>query len=151
MDVRVIEEEGRTSLEVRILCAPDDGRVPRIVRCLRQASGALVGYEAPGSPAKRRIPLDELLYVETRGGPALLHLADGSVLESPLRLFELEGVLSDAEFVRASRQAIVGFDHVRAIRPENNGRLVLELEGGERVLVTRTYARSIRQKIGIVG
>ena len=149
MNVRVIEEEGRTSLEVRVFCAPGDARVERIRHCLRLASGKLVGYPSPGSPGKRIVPLDDLLYVETKGGPALLHLADGTVLESPLRLFELEGALVDAEFVRTSRQAIVNFGRVVSIRPELNGRLVLGLEGGERLLVTRSYAKSIKQMIGI--
>jgi hypothetical protein len=52
MEIRVTEEKGRAHLEVTILCAPGDPRVPRIVRHIRAASGTIVGYEEPGSPER---------------------------------------------------------------------------------------------------
>jgi hypothetical protein len=149
MEIRVTEEQGRSHLEVTILCAPGDARVPRIVRHIRAASGTIVGYEEPGSPERRVINLDELAYLETSGSHSLLHLTDGNVLESPMRLYELEGALEGYEFVRISRQEIVNFDHVRKVRPEANGRLVLDLDGGARVLVTRSYSASIKRILGI--
>lgn len=149
MNVRVIEEEGRTSLEVTILCKPGDARVPRIVSHLRAAAGSIVGYAEPGSPEKRVVKLDDLLYLETLGGNALLHLVDGSTLESPMRLFELEEALEETEFVRASRQTIVNFDHVAAVCSAGSGRLVLKLDGGTKVLVTRSYAPGVKSLLGI--
>jgi DNA-binding LytR/AlgR family response regulator len=66
-----------------------------------------------------------------------------------MRLYELEEALEGYEFVRISRQEIVNFDHVRKVRPEANGRLVLELNGGTRVLVTRSFSASIKRILGI--
>jgi hypothetical protein len=149
MDIRVIEEEGRRTFEIEIFCAPGDKRVPRIERHLRAAAGVIVGYESPGSITKRVVSLDDLLVVSTEGGNALLHLADGTVLESPMRLLELEEALDGTEFVRTSRQEIVNFDRVKKIRPESSGRLMLELDGGSRVLVSRSYAPIIKGILGI--
>ena len=150
MDVRVIEEEGRRSVEVRVYCAPGDPRAGRIVERLRVAEGRLVGYAPDGSVAKRVIPLDDVLLVETTDRRALIRTLSGETLESPMRLFELEGALDGTEFVRVSRQALVNFDHVRSIRPELYGRLVLELTGGGSVLVSRSYTGDIKEKIGAV-
>lgn len=148
MDVRVVEEEGRRQIEVVIRCAPADPRVDRIVRCLRAAAGRLVGYESPSSPERRLIPLDQVALVEVGDDRALIRTVDGCTLESPQRLFELEVALVGTEFLRVSRQVIVNFDKVTSIRPEPSSRLVLELEGGQRVVATRTYAQAVRDKIG---
>lgn len=44
-----------------------------------------------------------------------------------MRLFELEDTLGSMEFVRVSRQTLVNIDCAAAVRPELNGRLVLEM------------------------
>lgn len=149
MDIRVVEEAGRTAMEVTILCAPADPRVTRVVRRLRSLGGGLVGYEPGGGIERRLVAADEVLSIETSEGRAYLHLADGPNLESPLRLFELEDLLAGTEFVRASRQELVNLGHVRSIRPEVGGRLVLVLDDGSSVLASRSYAREIKARIGI--
>jgi DNA-binding LytR/AlgR family response regulator len=148
MDVQVIEEEGRSQLEVTVRCAPGDERVGRIVRCLRAATGRLTGYESPTCSERRLIPLSQVALVEVEERRVLIRTVDGRALESPMRLFEVEAALQGTEFVRVSRQVIVNFDKVVAIRPEPNGRMVLELDGGQRAVVTRTYAQAIKEKIG---
>ncbi len=148
MDVRVIEEEGRQQLEVTVRCAPGDERVGRILRCLRAAAGRLAGYESPTSTERRLVSLEQVALVEVEEGRVISRMVSGRTLESPMRLFEVESALQGTEFVRVSRQVIVNFDKVVAIRPEPNGRMVLELEGGQRAVVARTYAQAIREKIG---
>ena len=53
MDIRVVEEKGRSQIEVTILSGPDDQRVSGIVRQLQMADGKLSGY-VPGT-IKRRV------------------------------------------------------------------------------------------------
>ena len=89
----------------------------------------------------------EVLYAETVDGRTFLYGRD-RVLESPLRLYELEEALAGTEFVRASKSLIVNFDHVRALRPYLNARLELVLDNGESVIASRQYAPAIKQKIG---
>ena len=81
----------------------------------------------------------EVLYAETVDGRTFLYGRD-RVLESPLRLYELEEALAGTEFVRASKSLIVNFDHVRALRPYLNARLELVLSNGESVIASRQYA-----------
>jgi len=150
MDIKVIEEEGRSEIEVTVVSAPGDPRVPRIVDKIRAASGRVVGYPNGASIERRMVSLADVTHIETIDGHALIHTLTGETLESPMRLFELAAALDGTEFVRASRQVLVNFDHVTSIRPELNGRLDLELTGSTKVLVTRSFARAIQQKIGIV-
>ena len=150
MEIRVIEEEGRREIEVTVASAPGDPRVPRLVDRIRSAAGRLDGYPDGASVERRVVPLADVTHIDTADGCAHIHTLDGEVLESPLRLFELESALDGTEFVRASRQELVNFDHVTAIRPDLNGRLDLKLSDGEWAVVTRSYARDIKEKIGIV-
>ena len=138
VEVRLIEEKGRCGIEVTIRSAPADEGARRLVERLRALRGRLVGYPEGGSITRRVVPLNEVLLIETSERKAWIILVSGERLESPMRLFELEAALEGTEFVRASRQALVNFDHVRGIRPEPNGKLDLEV-GGRHVPVSRGY------------
>ena len=131
-----------------IVSSPGDPRASRLVEALRAATGRLVGYAPNGDISQKIIPLDQVLYVETTERRAFIRTMDGTTLESPLRLYELEQALEGTEFMRISRQVLVNFDKVVSIVPEPNSRLVLELDGGSRVVATRSYAPDIRRKLG---
>lgn len=149
MDIKTVEEEGRRGIEVTIISAPGDARVPRIVERLHTFDARITGYPSDGTAGRQVIPLDQVVFIETLEKRAYIH-TDGDVFESPMRLFELEDALEDTEFVRASRQVLLNFDHVAAIRPELNGRLVLEMDEGTNLLASRSYATDIKRKIGAV-
>ena len=70
-----------------------------------------------------------------------------SVYESALRLYELEDSLAGLDFLRISRSAIVNFRCIRSIRPELGGRLLMTMENGEQVYVSRQNAVSIKEKL----
>ncbi|WP_039993587.1 LytTR family transcriptional regulator DNA-binding domain-containing protein [Slackia sp. CM382] len=148
MNITLKEEPGRREIEVTIVAAPGDPRASRLVEALRAATGRLVGYAPNGDISQKIIPLDQVLYVETTERRAFIRTMDGTTLESPLRLYELEQALEGTEFMRISRQVLVNFDKVVSIVPEPNSRLILELDGGSRVVATRSYAPDIRRKLG---
>ncbi len=148
MNITLKEEPGRREIEVTIVSSPGDPRASRLVEALRAATGRLVGYAPNGDISQKIIPLDQVLYVETTERRAFIRTMDGTTLESPLRLYELEQALEGTEFMRISRQVLVNFDKVVSIVPEPNSRLILELDGGSRVVATRSYAPDIRRKLG---
>jgi DNA-binding LytR/AlgR family response regulator len=149
MDVKVIEEEGRKEIEVTIRSAPEDPRATRLANRIRAGLGRLIGFSPDGTAHRKLIPLPHVLFVEVRDRRTWVVTDTGERLESPMRLYELETVLEDTEFVRVSRQVIVNLDRVEGIRPEPNGRMVLELPADQYVVVNRSYAADVKEKIGI--
>lgn len=147
MDIRVVEEKGRSQIEVTILSGPDNPRVAGIVRQLQMVDGKLSGY-IPGTINRRMVFLADVAWVQTNGSMALIHLATGETLESSSRLNELEGELSDTEFVRISRQELVNLDYVTGISPAGSGRMLLSL-GEKKLVVSRKYAPEFKRRIGI--
>ena len=147
MEIRVVEEKGRSQIEVTILSGPDNPRVAGIVRQLQMVDGKLFGY-IPGTINRRMVFLADVAWVQTNGSMALIHLATGETLESSSRLNELEDELSDTEFVRISRQELVNLDHVTGISPAGSGRMLLSL-GEKKLVVSRKYAPEFKRRIGI--
>lgn len=132
-------------VEVSIRCPAIDRRVRAIMAAANAADCRLFGTDDAGTFIVE--PAD-VLYAETVDGRTFLYSRE-RVLESPLRLYELEEALAGTEFVRASKSFIVNFDHVRALRPYLNARLELVLSNGESVIASRQYAPAIKQKIGL--
>lgn len=139
MKLTVEERPDLEEAEVTIRCPAIDRRVRAIMATANAVDCRLLGTDGTGTFI---VEPSEVLYAETVDGR-------DRVLESPLRLYELEEALAGTEFVRASKSLIVNFDHVRALRPYLNARLELVLDNGESVIASRQYAPAIKQKIGL--
>ena len=145
MNVTITENPALDDIEASVACPRIDERVQRIVSALGAFDRALVG-ERDG--ATYRLDVDDVCYAETVDGKTFLYTAD-AVYQTPLKLYELEERLAGTEFVRASKQMLVNFDHVASIRPALNARLQLMLDNGEAVIVSRQYAPVIKRKLGL--
>ena len=145
MNVTITENPALDDIEVSVECPRIDEREQRIVSALGAFDRAL-GGERDG--ATYRLDVDDVCYAETVDGKTFLYTAD-AVYQTPLKLYELEERLAGTEFVRASKQMLVNFDHVASIRPALNARLQLMLDNGEAVIVSRQYAPVIKRKLGL--
>lgn len=116
MKLTVEERPDLEEAEVTIRCPAIDRRVRAIMATANAVDCRLLGTDGTGTFI---VEPSEVLYAETVDGRTFLYGRD-RVLESPLRLYELEEALAGTEFVRASKSLIVNFDHVRALRPYLN-------------------------------
>lgn len=145
MNVTITENPALEDIEIAIACPHIDERVQRIMASLGAFDRKLTGTR---DGATHRLDANDVLYAETVDGTTFLYTAE-AVLETPLRLYELEDRLAGTEFVRASKQMLVNFDHVASIRPAMNARLQLMLDNGEAVVVSRQYAPAVKKKLGL--
>ncbi len=145
MHVTLHEDPSLDDVRITVETPVIDERTARIVGALNAFDRRLAG-ELDGRT--HLVPLDDVLYAESVDGRTFLYTHD-RVLQSPLHLYELEEHLAGTEFVRASRQALVNFDHVRSLRPALGARMVLTLSNGEDVLVSRQYASAIKKKLAL--
>lgn len=145
MKLVLTEDPDCPDIEVSILCPAIDGRVQALIAAVNALELKLLG-EADGDT--RIVPAASVLYIESVDGRTFLYRED-AVLESRLRLYELEDLLAGTEFIRASKSALVNFAFVRGLRPHGNGRLQLILANGERLIASRQYAPAIRRKVGL--
>ncbi len=144
MRLSVREDPALDDIEVIIACPQVDRRVRRIVEAV-EMDGMRLACTVDGY--MRMVDAGQVLYAETVDGRTFLYL-ERDVGETGLSLAQLEEGLAGTEFVRASRQVLVNLAHVRGIRPYLNARLELLLSNGERLVVSRQFAPSVKTRIG---
>jgi two-component system response regulator LytT len=143
MKLTIQQDSSLDEVEVTIRCPQMDEAVLRMAAVVRTYDSKLTGMRQgqtyllnPGN----------VCFVQTQEGKSCIYTLQG-VYESTLRLFELERVLAEPDFFRASKWCIVNFRRVVSIRPQMGGRMTLKMENGESVDVSRQYAGWVRAKL----
>ncbi|MDO4545716.1 MAG: LytTR family DNA-binding domain-containing protein [Bacillota bacterium] len=143
MKITLNQDPAFEDTEVIINCPAADEDILRIVALLRIFQQKLTGVK---DGQTHLIDLKELLYIESVDKKTFFYTAE-SVYESPLRLYELEERLAGTDFFRASKSTIVNFLKIRSLCPEMGGRMILTMENGERLYVSRQYAVTLKEKL----
>lgn len=91
---------------------------------------------------------DEIYYFEAVDSKVFLYL-EKEVYETKLKLYELEEILRNTDFFRASKSCIVNLSKVKRLSPAFNGRFEALMRNGERVIISRQYVPVLKQKLGL--
>ena len=91
--------------------------------------------------------LTQIYYIESVDKRTYLYTRDGCY-ECRERLYELEEKLG-AYFVRISKSMIVNLRKIQNVSAEPGGRMVAVLLNGERVIISRSYVKEIKRRLGI--
>ncbi len=70
-------------------------------------------------------------------------------MEVRQRLYELEMVLSDKDFIRISKSQIVNINKIRSLKPEINHTILVTMCNGEQLYISRKYVPAIRNMLSI--
>ena len=143
MKITLNQDPSFPETEVIINCPQADEEILHLVAMLRIHQKKLVGIL---NGEQHLLDVKDILYIDTADKRTFLYTG-GEVYECALRLYELEEGLKNLDFIRAGRSAIVNFRHIRSIRPELGGRLLLTMDNGEQVYVSRQYAGELKAKL----
>ena len=143
MKITLNQDQQFRETEITINCPSIDEDLLQIISLLQLSQQKLTGKK-DGEICI--VNAKALLYIESVDKKTFFY-TDEAVYESPLRLYEFEERLSQLDFFRASKSAIVNFLKVRSIRPELGGRFILTMENGEKLFVSRQYAARLKKKL----
>ena len=129
--------------EVIINCPQADEDILRLVAMLRIYQRKLLGVL---NGEQHLLDVKDILYIDTTDKKTFLY-TETAVYESALRLYELEDGLRELDFLRAGRSVIVNFRKIKSIRPELGGRMLVTMDNGEQVYVSRQYAGELQEKL----
>ncbi|MBP5762827.1 MAG: LytTR family transcriptional regulator DNA-binding domain-containing protein [Lachnospiraceae bacterium] len=90
---------------------------------------------------------DRIYYTESIDKKTFVYTKD-MCYGTKLRLYELEESLS-ANFFRCSKSLIVNIRKIRSVKSELNGRMVAELLNGEQLVISRSYVKDLKRKLGV--
>lgn len=145
MKITIEEQEAAQDIEVTIVCVRADRRVLYIAARLRMLDRKVTGT-ADGRT--RVLSAKDVLFIESVDKRTFIYTAN-TVLETGLRLYEMEERLADCDFLRIAKGCIVNFRAIAALKPDVNGRIIATLENGERVVISRQYAPDVKSKLGL--
>jgi two-component system LytT family response regulator len=93
------------------------------------------------------LAVSEIRWIEAADNYVRLHTAEGVHL-SRRTMRDLEALLDPRHFARVHRSAIVALRQVRELRPLGDGDQDLLLEGGTRLVLTRSYRDAFEARFG---
>lgn len=137
MKLSLHQQPGETELQIH--CA--DPEAAEIQELRRWLSGSVLPAQEQG--VLRLFAPHEVLYGEFVGRGVFLYTAEG-VYPTTWSLAQLQDA---PHFVRCSKSMAVNLLAIRALRSERYGRLLATLSNGERILISRHYAATLRQRL----
>lgn len=129
--------------QVIIECHEVTGEVQDIVNFVQNINEYIEGFDCA---EKIRVPLSEIYYVETVDNKTFAYL-ENRVIELKLRLYQFEEFYKKQYFVRVSKSAVINMMKLESAKSALNGRILVRLSNGERVMVTRKYVSHLRQRL----
>jgi len=95
-----------------------------------------------------RVRPSDICYIETVDNKTFLY-SKTEVYESKLKLYELEELLLNDDFLRVSKSSIINLNMLKSFSPTISGRLEAVLTNGERVIISRQYVGTLKTRIGV--
>lgn len=145
-------------MKITINIDPDLNQEEIIINCqnmtqkLEQMIASLRAFDLKLTGSKQGsvyiLDLAKILYIDTIDRKVFLYTKE-DVYETPLKLYELEERLQEHDFFRASKSAIINLQHVQSLKVDIGGKLLLNMDNGEKLIVSRQYAKNIKERLGV--
>jgi len=92
--------------------------------------------------------LDDIYYAESVDLKTFVY-AEKAVYRSRQKLYEIEETLNKSDFLRISKQVIVNVRKIKSVSPAGDSRLLARLDNGEKVIISRQYVPSLKERFGL--
>ena len=145
MKIHIIYDDKAEEPEITVVCRELSDEVRKILSAAEVSENKLTGVKDGQVYILRH---GDVIYMDTVDKKIFIYTRE-DVYETQLRLYELEKQLPRGDFFRANKSCIVGIRHIRSIRADIDGRLLLTMDTGDKLWVSRQYAAEFRKKIGM--
>lgn len=143
MDVR-IEPVGKDGEELVVIrCRAVTEEVREIAAFVKSRQGHLTGI---ADEKRYEIAVADICYIESVDGKTFLYTNE-RVYETAYRLYELEELLKSRHFLRISKAMLVNLMKLQSIQPAFNGRFTALLRSGEKVIISRSYVKALKEAL----
>lgn len=129
--------------EVVIRCREITPQVQRLLDALQSPSTRLIGTSGG---RQHVIDPEGILYIESVDGRTFVCTAE-AVLQVEHSLVQLETLLDGVRFFRCSKSMILNIDRVTALKSLACNRIDATMQGGEHIIISRTYASEFRRRL----
>lgn len=117
--------------------------VERILSFLNGERLKLVGYQDKTLTVTEP---NNILYIESVDGKTFAYTED-DVLRLDCTLSQCGQILSEINFFRCSKSMILNIDKVSSLKSLPSNRIDAEMNNGEHIIISRTYASDFRKRL----
>ena len=145
IEVKEIKEEIKDSIKVTIFCNKITKRIQKL-RTHIEAFDERIKGKQEGEVVYARMA--EALYFEAVDNRTFLYM-EQQVMEVEQRLYELEKLLPEEDFIRCSKSVIVNIHKIKRLKPELNRTILATMCNGEKISISRRYVKAFKELLGI--
>lgn len=142
-----ITKDIESGTAVEIHCREVTSETERLERYISRFDERL---QATSEGNTYNVQLDEILYIESVDKKTFLYTT-GHVLQTEKRLYELEELLDEKTFFRASKSVIVNLNKITKLKPEVTRNILATLTNGEVIVISRRNVKALKELIGLDG
>lgn len=135
--------EGCPDIEVVIRCPEASDEVLKIENMLRSLDKKLCGKSGDETHI---IDGRDVIYAESVDKRCFIYTSN-QIYETMLKLYELEDFTADMGFFRCSKSQIVNIAKIESLCPDFGGRIEITMYNGEKLIVSRQYARAFKERL----
>ncbi len=142
-----ITKDIESGTAVEIHCREVTSETERLERYISRFDERL---QATSEGNTYNVQIDEILYIESVDKKTFLYTT-GHVLQTEKRLYELEELLDEKTFFRASKSVIVNLNKITKLKPEVTRNILATLTNGEVIVISRRNVKALKDLIGLDG
>ena len=140
-----ITKDIESGTAVEIHCREVTSETERLERYISRFDERL---QATSEGNTYNVQIDEILYIESVDKKTFLYTT-GHVLQTEKRLYELEKLLDEKTFFRASKSVIVNLNKITKLKPEVTRNILATLTNGEVIVISRRNVKALKELIGV--
>ena len=145
MKIKIEIDEKHSDTEVIIRTKKITPEVEKLVTVLR-AVNKQIGVRRCDETIL--LNTENILYIETVDRKTFVY-TEAETFETDLKLYEIEQELTEHDFLRISKQAVVNIRMIKSLKAEINRKIRVTLKNDEQIIVSRMYADGLRKKLGL--
>ena len=103
----------------------------------------IIGYKRD---KKYFIQIESIYYIELIDKKTFIYTKE-ECYESPLWLYQIEEQL-DQQFIRVNKSTILNMKYIKSLKADIGSRIIVYLDNQDQILVSRTYAKEFKKRLG---
>lgn len=143
MKLTVEEDASLKETEITIKCREKDEKINKLIEMI---STYYINVTGKKDGENYRLSLDDIYYFEAVENRVFAYVKK-DVYEVNYKIVELEEVLKNTSFIRVSRTVILNILKIERVSTLVNGRILACLDNGEKMIITRLYAKEFKRKL----
>ena len=142
MKITIQTNEDITETEVAITCNNITPEIEKILSTLK-----VLDKQLPVTKADETffLAISKILYIETVDKKTFVYSRE-NIYETEMKLYQLEEQFG---FFRSGKSCIINLKYIRSLKAEFDRRIIVTMENGEQIVVSRQYADDLKSRLGV--